>query len=95
MTIEQREQWDRTRTRGRFHYVALHGILFFGSVFATIVLLARLTVLRSPVVKWGSLSEELLQFVLEAILFGLWAGFWTWHLNEKRFLSGAENPRRP
>lgn len=94
MNEEEQRQWERARSRGRFSYVVFVGIALYGSVFAAIVLVARLTVLRSPIVKWESVGTELIQFVMEAILFGLWMGLWTWHLNEKRFLSEGEGSHR-
>lgn len=84
MTDTEHAQWNRIGSRGRVDYVLRIGIALYGCLFSLIVLAARFTVFRAHT-HWNGVGEELLQFVLEAILFGLWSGFWTWRINEKRY----------
>lgn len=94
MAIEERTEWNKIRARGRLDYVARIGIGLYGGLFALIVLAARFTVFHART-HWAGIWAEMLQFVLEAILFGLWAGLWTWSINEKRSASAGPIERRP
>lgn len=73
MSVDERAQWQQIRTRGPLDYVLRIGIGMYGALFAAIVLAARFSVFHTHS-QWKVFAAELLQFIIEAVLFGAWAG---------------------
>ena len=83
-----REAWAEKRKGGIVRYLLIDGIIFTGGVFAVLMQIVGLFLLRkdgqtfgdylSSPITWGT-------FFLHATLFGLIIGFINWRRNEAAF----------
>jgi hypothetical protein len=79
MTAKQRENWEKTRLKGRSHFIRFRGVLFWGVSLGLVWPLAM-----AAVKGW----HYVLTIPVTLILFpfgGYFWGAWTWKLIEARY----------
>ncbi len=82
MNFKQLKRWEKTRTKGKFRFVLLNGIIKVGFSTAILILITR---------KFRYPTDDLyIQFVI-LVLIGLsiggyFFGLWIWKRKEKEYL---------
>lgn len=80
------QRWAVTRRRGMWSFILHRGILSAGILFATLMLLQHyFGLFGAP--EWRGLVAEIGLFILHALVFGFFMGWFFWHLSERRFAS--------
>jgi hypothetical protein len=79
-TPQQRDWWQRTRTRGKYHYVVYRWVLGWGGFMFVFMTVFSYYLGYNRVFDSHSVIIGLIVWPLA----GLGAGLWTWHWNEKK-----------
>ncbi len=82
MNFNQLKRWEKTRTKGKFRFVLLNGIIKVGFSTAILILITR---------KFRYPTDDLyIQFVILILIGnsigGYFFGRWFWKRNEKEYL---------
>ena len=89
MNDEEKENWSKTREKGRAIYILVEGILKAGIFYAISVgIVSYLFDYGFSFTKVGEAINNggfFFKFFFHWIFFGLWMGVWNWNQSEKLF----------
>jgi hypothetical protein len=83
MTHHEKQQWEKERAKGLGRYILRRGLLFYGLFFAVGMTLWQIS-------DRLTLEKYLINFIINAVGFGGFMGFFTWGLNEYDYQQPTE-----
>lgn len=100
MNAQEKELWADIRSKGKFRYIALHGVIITGGLYALVMTLA------GYFIEYGFTFSEFstylldsrthMRFFLFATAFGLIIGVIKWNRNERAFAGAlAKETEKP
>ena len=83
MTNHEKRQWEKVRAKGFGRYLWRRGLLLYGSLFAVGMTLWQIS-------DRLTLEKYLINFIINAVGFGVFMGCFTWWLNETDYQKPTE-----
>jgi hypothetical protein len=89
MTPHEQQMWADIRAKGKFRYIALHGVIITGGLYAMVMTIAGYFIehgfTTSQIWAYSTSSATHTRFFLFATAFGFIMGIVKWQRGEKAF----------